>query len=53
MKKITSLHRGYVKKSIGETVKENYDGRYGNGYKTYSHNPDSTNYCFVNYYVNA
>ena len=51
MKKITSLSRGYVKKSIMETEKQSYNGRYGKGYKTYSHNPNSTNYCFVNYYV--
>jgi len=50
-KVITSLARGYIRKSIGETQPEPYQGKYGKGYKTYSHNPKSTRYCFVNYYI--
>jgi hypothetical protein len=51
MKKITSLHRGYVSNKITETAPINYNGKYGKGYTTMSHNPNSTQYCFINYYV--
>lgn len=54
MKKITSFtreHNGYVSTKEKETDPIPYSGRYGKGYKTYSHNPNSTRYCFVNYYI--
>lgn len=54
MKKNTSLtreHNGYVSVKVKETAPIPYKGRYGKGHKTYSHNPSSTRYCFVNYYI--
>ena len=51
MKKLhTALTRGYVsKKSSG--IKEPYSGRYGKGYTIKEHNPMSTRYCLITYYV--
>ena len=46
----TAYARGYIKKHADEKVEE-YNGRYGKGYKVYTHNPNSTNYCFVSYYI--
>lgn len=45
----TSLCRGYQSVK-GETITEYY-GRFGTGYVVYSHNPKSTNYCFISYYI--
>lgn len=46
----TSKAQGYVSaKGAGYAVP--YKGRFGRGYKYYTHNPDSTYYCYVTYYV--
>ena len=46
----TSKAQGYVSsKGAGYAVP--YKGRFGQGYKHYTHNPDSTYYCYVTYYV--
>lgn len=45
----TSLSKGYIK--VGEMVVKNYSGKYGKGYKVYIHNPVSTIFCIVNYYI--
>ncbi len=46
----TALCRGYV--SVKNNDKpEPYDGRFGKGYTVKSHNPTSTRYCFITYYV--
>lgn len=29
-----------------------YKGKYGEGYTIKSHNPNSTNYCYITYYIN-
>lgn len=56
MKKEYRLHhtatcRGYV--SVKETagIKEAYSGRFGTGYTVKRNNPDSTRYCYIDYYV--
>ena len=45
----SALARGYQKK--GTLTFEKYNGRYGKGYKVYSHNPKSTSYKIVDYYI--
>lgn len=45
----TSLTRGYVK--VNQEVKEEYNGRFGKGYTVKRHNPNSTQYCYITYYV--
>lgn len=46
----TSLTRGYIStKSEGEILP--YSGRFGKGYKVLTHNPQSTLYCYVTYWV--
>lgn len=48
----TALCRGYVsRKSNAEPVIEEYSGRFGRGYKVYSPNWRSTEYCYVSYYI--
>lgn len=47
----TSYHRGYVSVKENREIIEEYKGRFGKGFKVFSHNPGSTNYCFVTYYV--
>lgn len=47
----TSLCRGYVSVKETEGIKERYKGRFGEGYTVKSHNPNSTYYCFISYYV--
>lgn len=56
MKKEYRLHhtatcRGYV--SVKETagIKEAYAGRFGTGYTVKRNNPNSTRYCYIDYYV--
>lgn len=46
----TSYSRGYV------SVKDNedyipYEGRFGKGYTRRTHNPNSTTYCYITYYI--
>ena len=45
----SALARGYQKKGTTTIVK--YSGRYGKGYKVFSHNPRSTSYKIVDYYI--
>ena len=46
----TSLCRGYVSvRSDGYVSK--YNGRFGTGYTVKIHNPNSTIYCYIEYYV--
>ena len=46
----SAFAQGYVSaKGAGYAVP--YKGRFGRGYKYYTHNPISTYYCYVSYYV--
>ena len=45
----SSLARGYQKK--GSVTIEKYNGRYGKGYKVSEHNPKSSQYKIVSYYI--
>ena len=45
----SALTRGYQKK--GTTTIEDYQGRYGKGYKITTHNPQSSQYKIVYYYI--
>lgn len=48
----TALCMGYVSvKENGEEKPQVYSGRFGKGYTVKSHNPNSTRYCFITYYV--
>ena len=49
----TSLFRGYISAKItDDNVKcVPYNGRYGKGYKVQKHNPNSTQYALVEYWV--
>lgn len=46
----TALTRGYI--GVGKEVREEYKGRFGTGYTVKTHNPDSTRYCLISYYIN-
>jgi hypothetical protein len=46
----TALTRGYVSVK-SEGVREDYTGRFGTGYTIKRNNPDSTRYCYIDYYV--
>lgn len=45
----SALVRGYQEK--GSVTIEKYCGRFGTGYKVYEHNPKSTQYKIVSYYI--
>lgn len=45
----TATKRGYV--GVNQIICEPYNKRYGEGYAVYMHNPNSTQYCYVTYYV--
>lgn len=50
----TSLSRscgGYICKGVTKQVP--YQGRFGKGIKVFSHNPNSTRYCLVTYYIDT
>jgi len=48
----TSLTPGYIsKKAHPNGVKYKYDGRFGKGIYTLTHNPDSTRFCWKTYFV--
>lgn len=47
----TSLCLGYVSKKATEGIRERYKGRFGEGFTVKFHNPSSTKYCFISYYV--
>lgn len=46
----TSLARGYVSVK-SEGIKEPYKGKFGTGYTIKKHNPHSTRYCYILYYI--
>ncbi|UWG68373.1 MAG: hypothetical protein [Bacteriophage sp.] len=45
----TALTTGYI--GVNKTEKRPYNGRFGKGYVELTHNPDSTRFCFITYYV--
>jgi hypothetical protein len=47
----SSLCQGYVSKKLPDGIKAPYRGRFGEGYTIKSHNPRSTLYCWISYYV--
>lgn len=47
----TSLTQGYIPKGTLKRVP--YQGKFGKGVKVLSHNPNSTRYCFVSYYIDT
>ena len=55
MKKTTFHHRsltqGYVSVKQTEGIKKPYDGKFGVGYTIRHHNPNSTRYCWLDYYI--
>ena len=46
-----ALFRGYVSVKSEEGIINPYKGKFGKGYTVKTHNPNSTNYCYVSYYV--
>ena len=42
---------GYVSVKCEETEPRPYKGRFGEGYKIRIHNPESTQYCYVQYWI--
>lgn len=46
----TALAKGYIK--VGQEIREEYNGRFGTGYTVKTHNPNSTRFCFIAYYIN-
>lgn len=46
----TSLTKGYVSVNDNEQPKP-YKGKFGEGYTIKSHNPNSTRFCYVTYYI--
>lgn len=49
----TALCRGYVSVKTTEGIRERYKGRFGKGYTIKTNNPNSTNYCYISYYLPA
>lgn len=47
----TALTLGYVSIKATEGICEPYKGRFGEGYTIRRHNPQSTRYCLITYYV--
>lgn len=47
----TALTRGYVSVKEIEGIKEDYSGKFGTGYTIKRNNPNSTRYCFIEYWV--
>ena len=47
----SALTRGYVSSKLTEGIREDYKGRFGDGYTIRRHNPSSTRYCIIEYYV--
>lgn len=47
----TALARGYVSAKCTDGIRKSYCGRYGKGFTICRHNPDSTRYCYMDYYV--
>lgn len=47
----SALCRGYVSVKATEGIREKYEGRFGKGYIVKRHNPESTQYCLISYYI--
>ena len=47
----TALCRGYVSVKVTGGIRERYKGRFGEGFTVKTHNPNSTYYCNIAYYV--
>lgn len=47
----TSTAAGYVSVKCEETDPIPYKGRFGDGYVIRIHNPESTQYCYVQYWI--
>lgn len=47
----TSLTRGYVSRKCPEGIKESYNGKFGTGYTIKKPNWKSTQYCYIEYWV--
>lgn len=47
----TALAQGYVSVKAKNGIKAPYSGKYGTGYIVKRHNPRSTRYCYIDYYV--
>ena len=48
----TSLYRKYISRRLNSyALCEPYNGRYGKGLRVFRPNWDSTNYCWVEYWV--
>lgn len=47
----TSRARRYVSRKNPGGIAEEYSGKFGRGYKVYTPAWDSTQYCYVTYYV--
>lgn len=46
----TSLCRGYVRTGLARV--EKYNGKFGKGFRVFTHNPRSTTFCNCTYYIN-
>lgn len=49
----TALTRGYVSRKCPEGIKERYSGKFGTGYTIKKPNWKSTQYCYIEYWVEA
>lgn len=47
----TAACRGYVSRKDDSYIMEPYSGRFGDGYKVFTPRYDTTQYCWVTYYV--
>lgn len=47
----TALASGYVSINATEGIQKPYKGKFGEGYTIRRHNPNSTRYCLITYYV--
>ena len=47
----TATTAGYVSVKCEETEPRPYKGRFGEGYKIRLRNPESTQYCYVQYWI--
>lgn len=46
-----ALFRGYVSRRLTEPLYEEYDGRFGRGFKELLPNKDSSQYSYVRYWI--
>lgn len=47
----TSTFRGYISRRLSEPLYEEYDGRFGRGFKELIPNWDSSQYSYVRYWI--